>query len=920
MSEIEKRRRAIWGSPAGKSAIADKIAAMLPPHRVYVEPFVGSGAVLFAKEKSEVEVINDADEEIADAFKIIKELTEEKLKALERKNWKNSRATFERLRRATGGDDVERLHRFLCLARFSYGGMRRGGGFNTSREAHVYSRAVATLRREMGRVKNVKVYDGDYEKVVRKYDGPDTVFFFDPPYSGHDARVRESKFDEAHFFDVLKSLKGKWLLTYGARGELPGMLKKAGFNLKRFKTFRSLSTMVGGTGDKALSQFWTANYEIKNAAKLAKTEHRALRVSDPEHLVSRLTDGQPAGILSSAPRDGLVDEEILLVDDVKKDDEPRQAFGVVVLKSGVRFTSGAVAVQKLGDKLDQMMADTHRDDDDPVWFIPLRLKERWDPPRVISKGEREGAQAPAPKAYDDRNDFLKDLGQGDALKSGVVVEPMLVGKRVVIGRNSEGRPFVTFDGKKDQSSEFPGIAKAASQISAECMLVGVWVPLDDHGNPKPVDKAVWSTAYINDLPDSAFLYIEAGGEKDDEGKTKPRTLRHFPVRDADGKLDPPHVRNAIARAPQAKLPAEVIERVQAEARKLLDEVNKASPDPRGSVFVFDALLWKGEDLTRRPWTERKAARDQALGERGVGALVNSPCRVVHSRNALADAIPWAEKHPASEGVVGKLADGLYTPAGRFATLKTTRTVNALVTKCTTGDGGTVYGCAIGPIDSAEAKSWKGVIDIDGQPFVHIGDTAPSKIRASRGDVLRVAVDELLVIDSHTERAITWGTPIVNERVHVRPDSISSVRSKASANEIIRKTEVAVLKSDDDERYVLGVVLEPNDGSDGAPLDPDAHRDVYSVEEVRKAAHRYLIDYNRLGVMHKRVVKKAEMVVCESWVSPVDFEFEGQRIRKGAWLLGAYVLSDNLWAQVKSGKLNAWSIQGKAMSKPEVVKP
>jgi hypothetical protein len=55
------------------------------------------------------------------------------------------------------------------------------------------------------------------------------------------------------------------------------------------------------------------------------------------------------------------------------------------------------------------------------------------------------------------------------------------------------------------------------------------------------DKADWSTAYKNDLPDSAFLYIEPGGTKDADGKTTPRSLRHFPVKGSDGKVDSAHV-------------------------------------------------------------------------------------------------------------------------------------------------------------------------------------------------------------------------------------------------------------------------------------------------------------------------------------------------------------------------------------------
>jgi len=60
--------------------------------------------------------------------------------------------------------------------------------------------------------------------------------------------------------------------------------------------------------------------------------------------------------------------------------------------------------------------------------------------------------------------------------------------------------------------------------------------------------ASWTTAERNALPDSCFACIEAGGKKDSEGKTTPRSLRHCPIRDAQGKPDDPHVRDALARA------------------------------------------------------------------------------------------------------------------------------------------------------------------------------------------------------------------------------------------------------------------------------------------------------------------------------------------------------------------------------------
>ncbi len=68
--------------------------------------------------------------------------------------------------------------------------------------------------------------------------------------------------------------------------------------------------------------------------------------------------------------------------------------------------------------------------------------------------------------------------------------------------------------------------------------------------------AVWTAAFINDLPDGCFAYIEPGGTKDVGGKTVPRSLRHFPYKNESGDLDTSHVRNALARIPQSNVSAD----------------------------------------------------------------------------------------------------------------------------------------------------------------------------------------------------------------------------------------------------------------------------------------------------------------------------------------------------------------------------
>ena len=93
-----------------------------------------------------------------------------------------------------------------------------------------------------------------------------------------------------------------------------------------------------------------------------------------------------------------------------------------------------------------------------------------------------------------------------------------------------------------------------------------------------VEKMEWTTEFINGLADSAFLFIEAGGEKDEDGKTVPRELRHLPVYDDTGALDTPHLQGAIDGALLLEvegLSDDDKAALQDKARALLAEAEKA---------------------------------------------------------------------------------------------------------------------------------------------------------------------------------------------------------------------------------------------------------------------------------------------------------------------------------------------------------
>ncbi|KKL96557.1 hypothetical protein LCGC14_1843270, partial [marine sediment metagenome] len=88
--------------------------------------------------------------------------------------------------------------------------------------------------------------------------------------------------------------------------------------------------------------------------------------------------------------------------------------------------------------------------------------------------------------------------------------------------------------------------------------------------PKIVRKAPLSARQINRLPDSAFAVILPGGEKDEGGRTKPRSLRKLPFKRADGSVDKPRLRNALARLSQTDLTSSQ----RASAKRKLDAAAK----------------------------------------------------------------------------------------------------------------------------------------------------------------------------------------------------------------------------------------------------------------------------------------------------------------------------------------------------------
>jgi hypothetical protein len=123
----------------------------------------------------------------------------------------------------------------------------------------------------------------------------------------------------------------------------------------------------------------------------------------------------------------------------------------------------------------------------------------------------------------------------------------------------------------------------------------------------------------------------------------------------------------------------------------------------------------------------------------------------------------------------------------------------------------------------------------------------------------------------------------------------------------------VLKSDDEKRYALGVLYSPGVA--------DAHNEYIGADELQEAVWKYLHAGDlRLRKQHDRgqVIGMVVEILTLPWAITADATVGKTRkklkLPAGTVLVGA-VFSEEAWPLVKSGKLNGWSLGGRAKRVP-----
>jgi len=214
----------------GKSNSVKKILPLIPEHKTYVEPFFGAGWIYFAKEKSKVEVINDINGDLVNLFEVLRTQYDE---FIERYNFViKSRELFLEYRETISDKtltSLERAFRFFYVNQNAFGGLVRynqKGICNSpfagspDREAQSSFWDLEKLKNAHERLKETIIENDTYEKIIKRYDKPYTLFYFDPPYVCKDGKYNgKNNFDYNGLLEQCKNIKGKFILTLNSEFE-----------------------------------------------------------------------------------------------------------------------------------------------------------------------------------------------------------------------------------------------------------------------------------------------------------------------------------------------------------------------------------------------------------------------------------------------------------------------------------------------------------------------------------------------------------------------------------------------------------------------------------------------------------------------------------------------------------------------------
>ncbi len=217
--------KAIIKYPGSKWRIADWIIQFFPEHHSYLEPFFGSGAVLFHKPRSNIETINDLDGNVVNLFEWIKKDPEQLAHEI---YWTPyARQIYEGAYTTIPKDSLQKAVNFYICLNMGHGFRTNGRKVGWKNDVQGRERAYAAqewvhlpekIMQASERLRGVQIENRPAAELIQRFCFSNVLIYADPPYvlcTRYGKQYCHEMDDRMHqeLLDVLLAHKGPVLLS-----------------------------------------------------------------------------------------------------------------------------------------------------------------------------------------------------------------------------------------------------------------------------------------------------------------------------------------------------------------------------------------------------------------------------------------------------------------------------------------------------------------------------------------------------------------------------------------------------------------------------------------------------------------------------------------------------------------------------------
>lgn len=252
----------------GKQKLVAKILPLIPEHKMYVEPFVGGGAVFFAKQPSHIEVINDTNKELINFYWVLQnrfvELEKMVSVTLHSRSLHNDAHVIYNSPHLF--DEIKRAWAVWVLSTQSFSAIM-DGSWGYDKSDNTTTKKISNKRNEFTeqfsiRLQNVQVEAADALYIIQSRDTKESFFYCDPPYYNSDCGHYDgySEQDYENLLIALSKIEGKFLLSSYPSPLLNRYQKENNWCTKQFEQGVSVNSKAGY--QKRKWEVLTANFKM----------------------------------------------------------------------------------------------------------------------------------------------------------------------------------------------------------------------------------------------------------------------------------------------------------------------------------------------------------------------------------------------------------------------------------------------------------------------------------------------------------------------------------------------------------------------------------------------------------------------------------------------------------------------------------